>query len=121
MKNRPTRLLIDDVRGETNVKCELDIIARNYWTGLECLKLRKWDILYLDHDLSSFETDHMGKMTNEKTGYDIICWLERNLDFLPERVYCVSTNPAGRKRIEQVLMKLYGKVWIDSTAFTYED
>jgi len=58
--------------------------------------------LYLDHDLASFEGD------KEKTGYDVICWLEENTEYLPiHGIYCVSSNPVGRSRINQVIDKLY--------------
>jgi|SRR5712692_5919451 len=64
--------------------------------------------LYLDHDLGE-----------EKTGYDFICNLERELYsisdmgtdlYLPEKIVCVSDNPAGRKRIQQVIDKLYKRI-----------
>ena len=100
---RPTRLMIDDMRDETHVNCELDVIARNYWTGIEQLKLRQWDVLFLDHDLSSF----MQAGPKEWTGYDVMCYLEENPQHLPKKIICISSNPAGRARIEQVIEKLY--------------
>lgn len=103
---RASRLLIDDCRDETNVGCELDIIARNYWTGIEALKLRVWDILYLDHDLNSF--DSSGSV--EYTGYSVMCFLEEHPIHLPKKIICVSSNPAGRARIEMVIKKLYGEL-----------
>ena len=106
-EGRPTRLMIDDMRDETHVKCELDVIARNYWTGIEALKLRVWDILFLDHDLSSF----MQGGAKEKTGYNIMCFLEEHPEHLPKKIICISSNPAGRERIEQVIMKLYGELF----------
>lgn len=106
-EGRPTRLMIDDMRDETHVKCELDVIARNYWTGIEALKLRKWDILFLDHDLSSF----MQGGAKEKTGYHVMCFLEENPEYLPGKIICISSNPAGRANIERVVEKLYGQVW----------
>lgn len=96
-------LLIDDVRDESHTNCELHTIARNYFSGIAALTSGiKWDTLFLDHDLSTFDDD--GK---EWTGYDIMCFLEINPQFLPNKIVCVSSNPSGRARIEQVIKKLY--------------
>ena len=104
MTYNPNRLLIDDVRNEYNVGCSLGAIARNYWTGVECLRIKTWDIVYLDHDLHSY--DESGR---EWTGYHVMCFLEENPQFLPKDIICVSSNPSGRARIEQVIEKLYGR------------
>lgn len=104
--NKPRILLIDDVRTETdsNVARRVDLIARNYWTGIDALKLMgPWDLLLLDHDLSSFIDD------KEYTGYHITCFLEENPEFMPKDVKLVSSNPEGRRRMSQVLSKLYNK------------
>lgn len=90
-------LLIDDCR---NLKA--DVIARNYEEGIRQLEFNGyWDVLLLDHDLASFNND------KEYTGYDVMCWLEANTEFLPGRIECVSSNPVGRQRIQQVIDKLY--------------
>jgi hypothetical protein len=98
------KVMIDDTRDETHVGCALDLIARNYFSGLEVLKSFQISTLYLDHDLHSYS--ECG--TKEFTGYDLICYLESNPDRLPEKIICVSSNPVGRARIEQVIKKLYG-------------
>ena len=84
-------LLIDDVR---DMAC--DKVARTYEEGIECLKSKKWDLLLLDHDLGE-----------EKTGYDVMCWLEENTQHLPNRIELVTANPVGRKRMLTVINKLY--------------
>lgn len=90
-------LLIDDCRNIT-----VDVIARNYFEGIKQLELNgPWDQLLLDHDLASFKD---GK---EWTGYDVMCWLEVNPQYLPGEIICVSSNPVGVKRIEQVIRRLY--------------
>ena len=86
-------LLIDD---ERNINA--DMIVRNYSLGISALQIRIWDVLWLDHDLGE-----------EKTGYDVMCWLEQNLGFLPKKIVCISSNPVGKKRINQVIEKLYKK------------
>lgn len=102
-------LLIDDTRTEEALNCRLDIIARNFWEGIKQLHNNgPWKILYLDHDLNSFSEDG----TREYTGYDIMLYLENekqigNLEVIPEKIICISSNPPGKKRIEQVIERLY--------------
>lgn len=98
-------LLIDDTRDETNVNRRIDLIARNFWTGIDALtKMGPWDLVLLDHDLNTFYPD--GK---ELTGYDIVNYLENNPQFLPADIQLVSSNPPGRARMGQVLSRLYGR------------
>lgn len=95
---RPRVLLIDDKR---NIKATL--VCRTYDEGLSALKSEKWQLLYLDHDLGCY--DENGR---EKTGYDIMCFLEEYPQYLPEKIMIVSSNPVGRKRMQVVIDKLYG-------------
>ena len=91
-------LLIDDIR---NISA--DIVARDYFEGIKALEDNPpFEILYLDHDLASF--DDAGK---EKTGYDIMCWLEEHPEKLPKKIEIVSSNPVGRQNIQRVIDKLY--------------
>lgn len=101
-------LLIDDTRAEDapNIMRKIDLIARTYWTGIDALtKMGKWDVLLLDHDLNSFDFDN-GK---EYTGYNIMCFLESNPEYLPDKIEIVSSNPVGRSRMQVVIDKLYKK------------
>lgn len=101
-------LLIDDTRDESspNIKRSLDLIARNYWSGIDALtKMGPWQTLLLDHDLNSF--DETG--TTEYTGYTIVSFLEKHPEFLPKEIILVTSNPAGRLRMQAVLDKLYKK------------
>jgi hypothetical protein len=98
------RLLIDDTRdeGSPNIKRRVDVIVRNYWEGIRQLELNgPWDLLLLDHDLHSFDENN-----KEWTGYDIMCWLESNTDYLPDNIEVVSSNPSGAARIRQVITSL---------------
>ena len=80
------------------------VLCRNYWEGINALtNMGPWDVLYLDHDLSSY---HDGC---EFTGYDIMCFLEENTHLLPKKIELVTANPAGRKRMEMIIKKLYGE------------
>lgn len=58
----------------------------------------------------------------EKTGYDVMCWIEEQLKKqsdmnifaqwvfeLPSRILVHSSNPVDRKRMQQVIDKLYRK------------
>ena len=90
-------LLIDDIRN-----LEADVIVRNYDEGInELIFNGPWDLLLLDHDLASYDEDGV-----EKTGYDIMCYLEEHPSLVPNKIVCVSDNPVGRVRIETVVNKL---------------
>lgn len=96
-------LLIDDTRDESSpeIKRRIDVIARNYWEGIrELEKNGPWDLLFLDHDLNSFDD-----RSNEYTGYHIACFLEENPMFRPKQIICVSSNPPGRARIEAIIKR----------------
>lgn len=84
-------LLIDDLRTLTKP----GEIARTYADGIKALQNGPWDELYLDHDLGE-----------EKTGYDIMNWLEANPEYLPGEIKFVTANPVGRKNMEVVLRRL---------------
>lgn len=91
-------LLIDD---ERDIKA--DFIARNYADGITLLRTKgPFKTLYLDHDLASFTEDGL-----EKTGYDVMCFLEKNLHLVPKEIICVSANPVGRERIQRVIKSIY--------------
>jgi hypothetical protein len=108
-----TILLIDDMRFMSMVHEPEDgdtsYIARSYEIGLMRLEmLHPVDVLYIDHDLASWETLEDGTK-RERTGYDIMCWLEEHPELKPGKIICVSSNPSGRARIQQVIDKLYPK------------
>jgi hypothetical protein len=89
-------LLIDDMR---NILCHR--IARTFDDGVKALKEEgPWTALYLDHDL--------GDPDPAKTGYGIMCFLEANPEYLPERIVLVTSNPVGRDNMQVVIDKLYG-------------
>lgn len=91
-------LLIDDVRN-----MDADVIARNYWEGIKQLELNgPWDLLLLDHDLASFD-----KHGREKTGYDVMLYLEQFPSKLPKEIEFVTSNPVGRQKMKVVRRKLY--------------
>jgi len=93
-------LLIDDQRNLT-----ADYTARTYDEGIDQLMHHgPWSLLLLDHDLASYGANGV-----EKTGYDVMCFLEEFPEYLPGEIRCVSDNPVGRRRIGVVINKLYKK------------
>jgi len=66
---------------------------------LAASKGERIEILSLDHDLGLFDPETL----EERTGYDVLCWLEKNPDLLPREVIIHSANPVGRRRMKMVL------------------
>lgn len=67
----------------------------------------KYDYASLDHDLSEMATIGMAP-AGEKTGYDVVCWLEQNPQFWPSRgVRVHSMNPSGAERMRAVISAHY--------------
>ena len=64
----------------------------------------------LDHDLAEEHYPwNCDSIENAKgTGYDVVCWLEKNPQFWPKNgVKVHSMNPAGRARMEAVIDMRY--------------
>lgn len=95
-------LLIDDVRLPSYIASTYGIdvtdVAKNYEQGIEKLKEGGWDLLCLDHDLGGIDSE---------TGYDVMCFLEENQQYLPKDILFVTANPVGRKNMLMVYRKLY--------------
>lgn len=98
-------LLIDDVRKPAYILDKYGIavtdIAESYTSGIGMLTNNPpYDLLCLDHDLSSYlEID--GKVV-EKTGYDVMCFLEQNPEYMPKDILFVSANPVGVENMKRV-------------------
>lgn len=92
-------LLIDDERNGI-----VDAIARNYDTGIMLLKALRWELLYLDHDLGDPEPG--------KTGYDILCFLESNVELIPKKIMLCTSNPVGMQKMRVVLAQFKEKGYI---------
>lgn len=118
------KLFVDDYRLPPDITWEL---AKTYDEAIRLLDQNQYDMLALDHDLEDIHySADWNKYYNdlieneevlikaeeieiEKTGYDIICWLEvrkANGLYVPPVITCHSANPAGRARILQVIDKL---------------
>lgn len=101
------KILVDDIRDWLPDGSTPDIIIRNFNTAWEMLDYieNTGCELYLDHDLGG-----------GKTGYDLITIIEKDhheksssFGTLPAKIVCVSDNPPGRARIQQVIDKLYNR------------
>ena len=94
-------LLIDDEREIPHIKSvygiEVTKVAKSYTEGIQALQEGGWDMLLLDHDLNSYPE---GK---EKTGTDIMRFLQANPKLLPQSIIFVTMNPGGRRRMEGIL------------------
>lgn len=104
---------LDDVRG---LPFGFHVQAYNFTECIDLLQMfsGKINTLSLDHDLGDYEPEfHSGDLPKhrEKTGYDVMCWIEESVSasefILPNRILVHSSNPAGRKRMQQVIDKLY--------------
>ncbi len=97
-------LAIDDERKFEDLK--VNVIARTFADGINSLKfLGPWDELLLDHDLGAVQQQFSDE--RELTGYDILCFLEENPEYLPKKITLVTSNASGRVRMNQVIEKLY--------------
>lgn len=93
-------------------------LARNYQEALDLLRTGKVTEISLDHDLGMEVTGKvdvdewdnqilLARDIEAKTGYDVACWIEEALYHghlrWDMKIHCHSANPAGKKRIMQVI------------------
>lgn len=102
-------LLIDDLRipgaveNKKNIPADA-VVARNYNDGIALLQSRKWDVLYLDHDLADFS----GPDGRERKGIHVLDWLEEFPEHLPGEIILVTDNASGLGDMRRLVRKLYG-------------
>lgn len=81
--------------------------VKTYEEAIKALENNEIEYASLDHDLSEQAT--LGQPTpEEKTGYDVVCWMEANNIWPTNGCDVHSFNPSGKMRMIQVLKK-YGK------------
>jgi hypothetical protein len=61
----------------------------------------------LDHDLDTSAS--IGQSPTERTGYDVVLWMEEHDVWPPNGVHVHSQNPAGAKRMLQAIHRAYSK------------
>lgn len=82
-------LAIDDCRELSYA----NVLCRTFEYGIMALNLMgPWDTLILDHDLGG-----------TATGYDIVKWLNNNLDKYPTHIEIITGNPVGLDNIGYAL------------------
>lgn len=107
--NNPNIILIDDLRN-----INTGIICRDAEIGKKIIiALPKFDIMLLDNDLGDGKAD----------GFTIMDWFEHpdNRHKLPTWLRCVSANPKGVARINQVARRLYQQVTRIDDKYTFTD
>ena len=57
------------------------------------------EILSLDHDLGLIDPDTL----QERTGYDVLLWLEKYPKMMPKEVRIHSANPVAQRRMNLAL------------------
>lgn len=98
------RLWLDDVREPWKHGFIVSKWAKTADEAIEFLKTGEITFASLDHDLAD---DTMGTAKGEKTGYDVVCWMEENDVWPEDGVIVHSLNLAGKARMEQVINKHY--------------
>ena len=92
-------LFVDDEKAlPESTDSDIWVLARTYNQAIELLKGIVFKTVSLDHDLGE-----------EKTGYDIACWLEERQHEnkpIPTHIYAHSENPAGRINIERAIQSI---------------
>lgn len=91
------RLWLDDVRDPVYFGRLGWVWVKTYQEAIDAFE--KYDVIEasLDHDLTKEQT--LGFGDSEKTGYDVVCWMEENHIFPVEGVTVHSANPSGAKRM----------------------
>lgn len=97
------KLWLDDIRDPNKFALFDFEWAKTYEKAIELLKTGNVTFASLDHDLSTRAT--LGLWDGEKTGYDLLCWMEANDIWPKDGIVVHSYNPAGRERMFQVLKK----------------
>lgn len=84
-------------------------IAKNYEEAVEILSTHDIEQAWLDHDLAYEHYGHTPESEyKEKTGYDVVLWMEENNKWPTETCMVHSMNPEGSKRMCEVIAKHYG-------------
>lgn len=114
---RKIRLWLDDVRDPY----KFDHVGYHWYKtadeAIEAFKENEVLFASLDHDLTDEQMirgGYLGQVYIDgfKSGYDVVQWLSQNREYWPvSGVQVHSANPAGKQRMEQVIMRHYGRIW----------
>lgn len=83
-------------------------LAKNYNEAVKIIAENDIDVAFLDHDLAiehylSNDTSEF----REKTGYDVVLWMEKHDKFPSQFCYVHSANPVGSLKMCIVLARHY--------------
>lgn len=81
--------------------------AKTYEEAIAALSTGRVQHASLDHDLGIRST--LGMPTDEKTGYDVVCWMEEHNIWPRHGVRVHSANPVGKTRMEAAIRRAYGR------------
>jgi len=98
------KVYLDDVR------IAPDGWVRTYWPGetIELLKTGEVTEISLDHDLGDAINTPRG--SKERTGYDVLLWLERAViveGFKPPVIHIHTANPVAEQRMKITRENIY--------------
>jgi len=106
-------LWLDDIRDPRKHGCGDYVWAKTYHEAIAVLQTGQVTTCSLDHDLNIEQTMQVwgpATTSEEKTGYDVLRWLEQNPKFIPpDGIRVHSLNPSGRLRMEKLIERLYGR------------
>lgn len=79
--------------------------VKTYEDAIEALKSGQVECASLDHDLGGWPI--IGGILGEKTGYDLVCWMEEQNVWPLGGTVVHSQNPIGADRMRQVIERHY--------------
>jgi hypothetical protein len=111
------KIWLDDIRDPKHFDASGYVWAKTADEAIKLLETGAVTYASLDHDLSEEQMragarGEINTPVGEKSGYDVILWLEQNPSFWPvDGVQVHSMNPSGRRRMEQAIRKHYRQIW----------
>jgi len=112
------KLWLDDIRDPVDFGRPDWYWAKTAEEAVSIFRTGVVTVASLDHDLSEGQMTlggYLGKIyeDGQLSGYDVVLFLKQHPQFWPSggvRVH--SANPAGKARMEQVIIKFYGRKFV---------
>jgi hypothetical protein len=101
------KLWLDDIRDPVRFGCLGWHWAKTADEAIAILATDTVEEASLDHDLSVNAT--MGLPCQEKTGYDVVCWMEATGHWPKKKPAVHSQNPSGAARMRQAIDRHYAR------------
>lgn len=96
------KMWLDDIRDPAMYGCIGWTWVRTADEAIAMLQTGRVTHCSLDHDLDMDAT--LGYCPSEKTGYDVVCWMEEN-NVWPEYIAVHSLNPSGKERMKAAIRR----------------